>query len=96
MENMEIAWEDFILEEPRTSKSFVQPRTSSRSGSRKQSVDSKTSKASGDSNVIYSKATVGTSEKLLQDVAKNVSEFEIMDSGEQLLSTELPTQPAAP
>ena len=27
MENMEIAWEDFILEEPNTTKAFVQPKT---------------------------------------------------------------------
>lgn len=67
MENMEIAWEDFILEEPRTSKAFVQPRTSisnSRPGSRKHSVDSKTSKASGDSNVIFSKVVGETTESL--------------------------------
>jgi len=67
MENMEIAWEDFILEEPRTSKAFVQPRTSisnSRPGSRKHSVDSKTSKASGDSNIIFSKVIGETTESL--------------------------------
>lgn len=57
MENMEIAWEDFILEEPKTSKSFVQPRTSSRPGSRKDSIDSKISKASGDSNIIFDKSS---------------------------------------
>ena len=27
MDNMEIAWEDFILEEPSTTKTFVQPKT---------------------------------------------------------------------
>jgi len=60
---MEIHWEDFILEEPKTQKSFVQPKSSliggsitSRPSSRKQSTDSKASKASGDSNVIFSKA----------------------------------------
>jgi len=66
MENMEIAWEDFILEEPRTSKSFVQPRNASRSGSRKQSIDSKTS---GDSNVIFSKTTGETSNQLNDETA---------------------------
>lgn len=56
---MEIAWEDFILEEPRTS--LVQPRTakmgssSSRLGSRKCSVESRTSRASGESNILFSK-----------------------------------------
>jgi len=62
---MEIAWEDFILEEPGTTqalvqanlttRALVQPPTS-RPGSRKQSVTSRTSKASGDSNIIFSKA----------------------------------------
>jgi len=74
MENMEIAWEDFILEEPRTSKSFVQPKTISRSGSRKHSVDSKTS---GDSNVIFSKTNGETSnrpnDKISTDNATNMS-----------------------
>jgi len=56
MENMEIAWEDFILEEPNTTKAFVQPKTArSGAGSRKQSVESRTSRASGDSNILFSK-----------------------------------------
>lgn len=56
MENMEIAWEDFILEEPTTAKAFVQPKTArSGAGSRKQSVESRTSRASGDSNILFSK-----------------------------------------
>jgi len=65
---MEIAWEDFILEEPGTTRALVQanlttralvqPQTS-RPGSRKQSVTSRTSKASGDSNIIFSKVAAG-------------------------------------
>jgi len=69
---MEIAWEDFILEEPGTTqalvqanlttRALVQPPTS-RPGSRKQSVTSRTSKASGDSNIIFSKAATGAGER---------------------------------
>lgn len=56
MDNMEIAWEDFILEEPSTTKTFVQPKTArSGPGSRKQSLESRTSRASGDSNILFSK-----------------------------------------
>jgi len=61
---MEIAWEDFILEEPGstralvqanlTTRALVQPQTI-RPRSRKHSVTSKSSRASGDSNVIFSK-----------------------------------------
>jgi len=61
---MEIAWEDFILEEPGTTRALVQANLTTRAlvqpptyrpGSRKQSVTSRTSKASGDSNIIFSK-----------------------------------------
>jgi len=65
---MEIAWEDFILEEPGTTRALVQANLTtralvqpptSRPGSRKQSVTSRTSKASGDSNIIFSKVEAG-------------------------------------
>lgn len=77
MENMEIAWEDFILEEPKTSKAFVQPRTSSRPGSRKQSIDSKISKTSGDSNIIFDKSSRTLHrEKSKDDSIIGLTEFE--------------------
>jgi len=69
---MEIAWEDFILEEPGTTRALVQANLTtralvqpptSRPGSRKQSVTSRTSKASGDSNIIFSKAATGGKER---------------------------------
>jgi len=65
---MEIAWEDFILEEPGTTRALVQANLTTRAlvqppttrpGSRKQSVTSRTSKASGDSNIIFSKVAAG-------------------------------------
>jgi len=64
LDNMEIAWEDFILEEPGTTRALVQANLTTRAlvqpptyrpGSRKQSVTSRTSKVSGDSNIIFSK-----------------------------------------
>jgi len=66
LDNMEIAWEDFILEEPGTTRALVQANLTTRSlvqpptsrpGSRKQSVTSRTSRASGDSNIIFSKVS---------------------------------------
>jgi len=66
LDNMEIAWEDFILEEPGTTRALVQANLTTRSlvqpptcrpGSRKQSVTSRTSKASGDSNIIFTKVS---------------------------------------
>jgi len=68
LDNMEIAWEDFILEEPGTTRALVQANLTTRAlvqppttrpGSRKQSVTSRTSKASGDSNIIFSKVASG-------------------------------------
>jgi len=73
---MEIAWEDFILEEPATTRALVQANLttrslvqppSSRPGSRKQSVTSRTSKASGDSNIIFSKVPVGEKGRTVED-----------------------------
>jgi len=69
---MEIAWEDFILEEPGTTRALVQANLTTRAlvqppttrpGSRKQSVTSRTSKASGDSNIIFSKVASGRGER---------------------------------
>jgi len=73
---MEIAWEDFILEEPGTTRALVQANLTtralvqpptSRPGSRKQSVTSRTSKASGDSNIIFSKVAGGETGRTVED-----------------------------
>jgi len=73
---MEIAWEDFILEEPGTTRALVQANLTTRSlvqppasrpGSRKQSVTSRTSKASGDSNIIFSKVSGGEKSRTVED-----------------------------
>lgn len=73
---MEIAWEDFILEEPGTTRALVQANLTTRSlvqppasrpSSRKQSVTSRTSKASGDSNIIFSKVSGGEKSRTVDD-----------------------------
>jgi len=73
---MEIAWEDFILEEPGTTRALVQANLTTRSlvqppasrlGSRKQSVTSRTSKASGDSNIIFSKVSGEEKSRTVED-----------------------------
>lgn len=76
MANMEIAWEDFILEEPPTTRAFVQP-------GRKQSTESRASRASGDSNIIFSKAAVETqrcNDDETGDVAVDAHEDEVFSA----------------
>jgi len=90
---MEIAWEDFILEEPGstralvqanlTTRALVQPQTI-RPRSRKHSVTSKSSRASGDSNVIFSKGFSADKNDSTRDEAeagKNTSDPSENDSG---------------
>jgi len=90
---MEIAWEDFILEEPGstralvqanlTTRALVQPQTI-RPRSRKHSVTSKSSRASGDSNVIFSKGFSADKNDSTQDEAeqgKNITDPSENDSG---------------
>jgi len=80
---MEIAWEDFILEEPGTTRALVQANLTTRAlvqpptyrpGSRKQSVTSRTSKASGDSNIIFSKVG-GEKGRTMEDQIEPASEL---------------------
>lgn len=98
---MEIAWEDFILEEPTTSKSFVQPRTRSFSKplSRKHSVDSRISKSSGDSNIIYSKSTSKSTNMLCNasdDSVGTDSALDKDDEADNLTSNKVAPEPIAP